>query len=80
MALSLSFCRWVLCRQSCGNDRRRPPPGGLTKLHHQPVIPVALLQTCHTQAQLWLASCRYSVDAITDVYQSLVSAVRKNLP
>lgn len=51
--------RWVFRRQSCGDDGRRPPAGGLHQLHHQPGFPLALLQTCHAQAQLWLASCRY---------------------
>lgn len=73
--LSLSFCRWVFCRQSCSNDRRRPPAGGLAKLHHQPVIPLALLQTCHTQAQLRLAPCRYSVDNIRMSRRLLLSGI-----
>lgn len=59
------FCRWLFCRQSCCDDGCRPPAGGLSQLHHQPAVPLALLQTRNTPAQLWLASGRYTTTPST---------------
>lgn len=64
--LTRSFCRWLFCRQPRGDDGRRSPAGGLHQLHHQLVIPLALLQTGHTQTQLWLAPRRYGITGCTD--------------
>lgn len=66
-------CRWLFCRQPCCDDGCRPPAGGLSQLHHQPAVPVALLQTRNTPAQLWLAPGRYT-NINTTKYMFSISA------
>lgn len=61
-------CRWLFCRQSCSDDGCRPPAGGLSQLHHQPAVSLAVLQTRNTSAQLWLAPIRYSQNYSNKVY------------